>query len=51
MARIPSCYGSGVGLAATALIKPLVWEPPYAKGAALEKTKQQQQKKKKQKLV
>ena len=26
-------------LAATALIKPLAWEPPYASGAALEKTK------------
>ena len=24
---------------ATALIKPLAWEPPYAAGAALEKTK------------
>ena len=26
--------------AATALIRPLVWEPPYATGAALEKTKE-----------
>ena len=25
--------------AATALIRPLAWEPPYAAGAALEKTK------------
>ena len=25
--------------ATTALIRPLAWEPPYAKGAALEKTK------------
>ena len=25
--------------AATALIRPLAWEPPYAMGAALEKTK------------
>ena len=24
---------------ATALIRPLAWEPPYAAGAALEKTK------------
>ena len=24
---------------ATALIRPLAWEPPYAKGAALEKAK------------
>ena len=30
---------------ATALIRPLVWKPPYAVGAALEKTK------KKKKLV
>ena len=27
--------------AATAAIGPLVWEPPYAVGAALEKTKRQ----------
>ena len=26
-------------LAATALIRPIAWEPPYAMGAALEKTK------------
>ena len=26
-------------LATTAPIEPLAWEPPYAKGAALEKTK------------
>ena len=32
-------------LAATALIRPLDWEPPYAVGAALEKTKRQQQQK------
>ena len=28
-------------LAATALIRPLAWEPPYATGAALEKAKRQ----------
>ena len=28
-------------LAATAPIRPLAWEPPYASGAALEKTKRQ----------
>ena len=28
------------GLAATAPIRPLAWEPPYAMGVALEKTKQ-----------
>ena len=31
--------------AATALIQPLAWEPPYAAGAALEKTKRQKKKK------
>ena len=33
-------------LAATALIGPLAWEPPYASGAALEKAKRQKQNKK-----
>ena len=32
--------------AATALIRPLAWEPPYALGAALEKAKRQKKKKK-----
>ena len=31
-------------LAATAPIRPLVWEPPYATGAALEKTKKEKEK-------
>ena len=31
--------GSLVAVAATAPIGPLAWEPPYAVGAALEKTK------------
>ena len=31
--------------AATAPIRPLAWEPPYATGAALEKAKRQQQQK------
>ena len=31
---------------ATALIRPLVWEPPYARGAALEKTKKRKKEKK-----
>ena len=35
-------------LAATALIRFLVWEPPYTAGAALEKTKRQKKKKKKE---
>ena len=30
--------------AATALIRPLAWEPPSARGAALEKTKRQKKK-------
>ena len=44
--------GSGIAVAlawqaATALIRPLAWEPPYAAGAALEKAKRQREKKKK----
>ena len=31
--------------AAIALIRPLAWEPPYAAGVALEKTKRQKKKK------
>ena len=31
--------------AATALIRPLAWEPPYAAGVAPEKTKRQKKKK------
>ena len=38
-------------LAVAALIQPLAWEPPYAKGAALEKTKKDQKKKKFAKLI
>ena len=34
-------------LPTTAPIRPLAWEPPYAMGAALEKTKRQKKKKKK----
>ena len=33
-------------LVATAQIRPLAWEPPYAVGAALEKTKKKDKKKK-----
>jgi len=33
-------------LVATAQIRPLAWEPPYAVGVALEKTKRQKKKKK-----
>ena len=34
-------------LVATALIRPLVWEPPYATGVALEKAKKRKKKEKK----
>ena len=34
---------------ATAPIRPLAWEPPYAVGVALENTKRQKKKKKKKK--
>ena len=33
---------------ATAPIRPLAWEPPYASGAALEKAKRQKKKKRNQ---
>ena len=36
-------------LVATALIRPLAWEPPYAAGAALEKAERQKKKKRKRK--
>ena len=45
MAQIPCCCGCGVGLAATALIRPIAWEPPYAMGMALEKGKKTNKKK------
>ena len=32
-------------MAATALIRPLAWEPPYAVGTALEKTKKKKERK------
>ena len=35
-------------LVATAPIRPLAWEPPYAAGAALEKTKKEKEKRKKE---
>ena len=44
-ARIPSCCGSGVGLAAIAPIRPLAWEPPYAAGMAQENGKKTKKKK------
>ena len=50
MAQILHCCGSSVGLAATALVRPLAWEPPYAVGAALEKGRKTGKKKKKCKV-
>ena len=44
MAWIPHCCCSGVGLAATAPIGPLAWEPPYAVGVALETAKKKKKK-------
>ena len=46
MAQILRCCGSGIGLAGTAPIRPLAWEPPYTAGAVLEKAKRQQQQQK-----
>ena len=45
--RIQSCRGLWSRPAATAPIKPLAWESPYATRAALEKAKRQKKKKKK----
>ena len=36
--------------AATALIRPLAWEPPYAEGAALKRKKKAKRQKKKLKI-
>ena len=44
--RLQMQLGSCVA-AAIALIRPLAWEPPYAAGVALEKTKRQLKKKRK----
>ena len=46
VAWILRCCGSGIGLAATALIRPLAQEPPYAMGVALEQAKRKKDKKK-----
>ena len=42
--RIRRCRELWCGLAATAPIQPLAWEPPYVVGAALEKTKKKKKK-------
>ena len=45
--RLRSCVAEALArLAATALIRPLAWEPPYAAGAAQEMAKRQKKKKK-----
>ena len=41
--------GCGVGQAATALIRPLAWEPPYAASAVLKRPKKKKKKKKNRK--
>ena len=45
--RIPCCCELWCRSAATAPIRPLAWEPPYAEGVDLEKAKHQKKKKKK----
>ena len=47
--RIPCCRELWCRLAATALIGPLAWEPPYAVGVALERQKRQKKNKKQKK--
>ena len=49
MAQILHGCGCGVGPAAVAPIRPLVWELPYAVGAALKKQKKKKKRKKKKK--
>ena len=50
--QLGSCIAVAVAsLAAVAPIRPLAWEPLYAAGAALEKTKRPKKKKKKVKCV
>ena len=44
--RIWCCCELWCKPAATALIRPLAWEPPYAKGAALKEQKTKKKKKK-----
>ena len=45
----PAFWWLGQRPAATAPIRPLAWEPPYATGAALEKAKKTKKKKKRKK--
>ena len=42
VAWIPCCCGCDVGWQLQLQLDPLAWEPPYAMGAALEKTKKDQ---------
>ena len=51
VARIQSCGGCGVRLAAAALIPPLAWELPYAASVTLKRKKEKRNKKKKKSLV
>ena len=41
---VPALLWFWRGLAATVLIRPLAWEPPYAVGVALEKATRQKKK-------
>ena len=41
--RIRHCHELWLRLTATALIRPLAWEPPYAAGAALKRQKNLQE--------
>ena len=47
--RIWRCSELWCRPAATALIRPLAWEPPYAEGAAQKMAKRQKKKKRKEK--
>ena len=51
MARIPTLLWLWYRLAAPSLIRPLVWEPPYAMGVALEKDEKQKQKTKQKNCI
>ena len=44
MAQVPCCCGCGVGWQLQLGFDPLAWEPPYAVGAALKKTKDKKKK-------
>ena len=53
--RSQTQIGSGIAVAmakaAVALIRPLVWKPPYAAGMALKRKKKKKERKKERKMV